>query len=232
MCLLSVKEEPDYSVPARVRSVRKSRTYSPPRPSSARYSRTRIVEERKPSGPPLPPPAPSTYPDYPEPPAPPSPPSGNYNPDRVESRRSRNVAYSPNIQVQQSRSHYVEVEHDTSSNSSSSSSSNDDLRSRTTRKTSNTRKTGTIRPSSKPKTTAPPSEYSIHEREVRRERRVSKPREDYQTSGYVNAPPPDYRGSSSRFDERRASRGSGYRPSRETVVIEDDFSKRRREYRQ
>ena len=231
MCLLKVKEEPDLSVPARVREVRRVRGYSTSPPRSARYSSTRIIEERRPSGynmtqpdpSPLPPPASSVYADLPPaPPAPPPAPGASYSSTRIEAKRS---SRAPSVQSR-TRSHYVEVEHESDSSSSSSSSSSDGLRSRTTKphRTSNTHK------SSKSQTAAP-SEYSEHEREIRRERRYSKPRGEYETYRYVNAPP-DYGRSSSRrvdYGDPRASQSS-YR-ERERVVMDDEFGRRRREYR-
>lgn len=195
MCLFNVKEEPDYSVPARVTNFRRDRTYSSDRPRSARYSSTRIIEERRPSGYTLPPPGP---------PAPLPPPARNahFSSTDIEvkqsqSRRSfsrppsvhqsttavetKRTSRAPSVRSR-TRTHYVEVDHDTSSSSSSSSSS-DDLRSRTTHKTSNTRKSGTTHKSSKTRTTAPASEYSIHEKEIRRERTYARPRDGYDNTG-------------------------------------------------
>ena len=239
MCILSPREERiDYPIPARVKKVKRLSTYSPSPPRSARYSSPHIIEERRPSGyalpppdlPSLPPPAPSVYP---EPPAPPPAPSTHHSSTNVESRRSqsRTASRAPSVQTR-TRSHFVEVQHDDeSSTSSSSSESSDDLRSRTTHKTTNTETTSRTRQTSKSQSTAPATEYSEHEREFRRERTYSRP-SDYETYRYVNAPFESRRSISRRgeFDEPRASRGS-FRRERERVVIEDDYGRQRRDYR-
>lgn len=222
MCLLKVKDEPDYSVPARVRTVRKSRTYTPSPPR--RYSSTRIFEERRPPPPSVHLEPPPTLPDSPPPP------SAHHSVSRVASRRT---SRAPSVH----RSHYVEVEHDTSSSSSSSSSSSDDVRSRTTHKTAKTHKSSHTHRSSKSKATAtapppaPASEYSIHEKELKRERAYSRPKEEYETYRYVNAPPDVSRSRSRRdyHDDPRASRGSYARDTR--IMIEDDYGRRQVEYR-
>ena len=255
MCLMRVKEEPDYTVPARVRSYKRtSRRYSsPPRyytdepeyysrrvsrryePEPVytdrrydRYSSSRVVEERKPStvalpppaDPPAAPPAPSVHTDPPPPPSvhtnPPPPPSVHTSPPPPPSipppprshhstakhdtltSVSRNPSRAPSARTG-TRTHFVEVEHDadsgTSSSSSSSQSSLDDLRSRTTHKTNHTRNTSHTNKSHRTSVSSshkpPASEYSIHEREkeIRRERGYSRPRDQYETYRYVNAPP-------------------------------------------
>lgn len=221
MCLMSVKEEPDYSVPARVTRVRRVVRRSPSPPRTARYTRQSFVEERRPSYNPPPPPPPEPIPS---PPAPPS-----VHETRIvksERRSSRAPSRAPSLPpppsaapTRRSESHFVEVDHESSS--SSSSSSEEDVRSRTTRK------------SSRSKTTAPASEYSIHEREYRRERGYSNPRPEYETYRYVEAPKDRSvsRGPRSSYhDGSRASRDNGFR--RETrVVIEDDHGRRKVEYR-
>ncbi|KAK3718820.1 hypothetical protein LTR37_004736 [Vermiconidia calcicola] len=179
---------------------------------------TRIVEERRP-----PPPSVHLEP-LPHLPTPPPPPSAHHSVRRVESRRT---SHAPSVH----RSHYVEVEQDTSSSSSSSSSSSDDMRSRTTHKTAKTRKSSNTHRSSKSKATAPASEYSVHEKELRRERAYSRPKEEYETYRYVNAPPDVSRSRSRRdyHDDPRASRGSYARDTR--IMIEDDHGRRQIEYR-
>lgn len=228
MCLMRVKEEPDYTVPARVRSYKRtSRRYSSPpryytddeysrrvsrqyepRHSDRRYDRyssTRVVEERKPStvvlpppaDPPAAPPAPSVHTSPPPPPVVPPPPSTHHSNTRLETATSvsRNPSRAPSTRTG-ARTHFVEVEHDedSGSSSSSSSSSRDDLRSRTTHKTNHTRGTSHTHRTSVSSSHRPPaSEYSLHEREkeVRRERAYSRPRDQYETYRYVNAPQPD-----------------------------------------
>ena len=219
MCLMKVKEEPDYSVPARVRTYkRSSRRYSsPPRyydrePTRsqydrgyARYSSSRVVEERKPSASvlpppveppaPLPPPAPSSHS------SPPPPPSAHHTTHRSA---SRHTSRAPSAHTA-TRTHYVEVEHDDALSDTSSASSHNDVRSRATHKTARTHKTHRTSASSH---RPPPSDYmSVHEREkeTRRERAYSKPRgPEYETFRYVNAPPDDGYGP-------RRSQGGYYR---------------------
>lgn len=217
MCLMSVKEEPDYTVPARVTRVRRVVRRSPSPPRTARYTRQSYVEERRPSYNPPPPPEPI-----------PSPPSVHETRTvKSERRSSRAPSRAPSLPpppsaapTRRSESHFVEVDHESSS-SSSSSSSDEDVRSRTTRK------------SSRSKTTAPASEYSMHEREYRRERGYSSPRPEYETYRYVEAPKDRSisRGPRGSYhDGSRASRDGGFR--RETrVVIEDDNGRRKVEYR-
>ncbi|KAK3053101.1 hypothetical protein LTR09_005727 [Extremus antarcticus] len=193
MCLLKVKDEPDYSVPARVREVKRTRHYSQSPPRASYVSKTRVVEERKRS----------SY-DAPAPPPPPPAQSTHTSVSRTETRRSE--APSPPqlhdvtvIETRTPRADYVEVHHDDSSDASVSSS--DDVRSRTKHKTSRTSHT---QKSSKSRTAAPASEYSIHEKEqeIRRERAESRPRGEYETYQYVNAPP-----NAGRSREGRESRG-------------------------
>lgn len=217
MCLMKVKEEPDYAVPARVRTYKRtsrryssppryytdgeysrrvSRQYEPPRNERSydRYSSTRVVEERKPSTVALPPPA--------DPPAPPPPPSVHTSPPPPPivpppaTTVSRAPSRAPSTRTG-TRTHFVEVEHDGDSitSRSSSASSLDDLRSRTTHRTSHTRNTSHTNKSHRTSVSSshkpPASEYSIHEREkeIRRERAYSRPRDQYETYRYVNAPP-------------------------------------------
>ena len=246
MCLMKVKEEADYSVPARVRTYkRSSRRYSsPPRyyndaeysrrvsgkyepayrdQTYDRYSSSRVIEERKPTTvvppPPTEPPAalppPSVHTSPPPPPTIPPPPSTLHS-SRHETATSvsRQPSHAPTT-----RTHYVEVEHDAdsgTSNHSSSTSSLDDLRSRTTRRTNHTRNTSHTSKSHRTSVSSahkpPASEYSVHEREkeIRRERAYSRPRDQYETYRYVNAPPrpDDGYGSPAR---RSTSRGDYWR---------------------
>lgn len=217
MCFVSVKEEEDYSVPARrVRRVRRERTPSPRR--SARFSRT-IVEERRPSSR-----ASFAAPPPPPPPAPPSTIVPPPQPAPASSVRSRS----------RTNSHYVEV---APSSSSSSSSSSDDLRSRVTKKSH--------------RTSAPGSEYHIREKEYRRSRGYSQPRQpEYETFRYVDAPSSgrESRGGggrdrslsvhvrdsggprSSYHDDPGASKQS-YGRQRERIEVDDGYGRRRREYR-
>lgn len=227
MCLLNVKEEEDYSVPARYKRVSRVRRYSPPPspPRSARVSRTHYVEERRISAPaPLPPPT-----IIMPPPAPPSvapPPSVR---ETVRSR-SRHTSRAPSVRAPSvrapsvrapsvTRSHYVEVDEDTTSSSSSSS---EDVRSRAT--SHHSRKTSRSHKSAPP---PPASEYSIHEREreIRRSRGYSKPRNDFETYRYIEAPP----GRRSENYEPRESRDSVRRETR--VVVEDGHGRRDVRYR-
>ena len=208
MCLARVKEyEEEYTVPARVTRVRSYRRRSPSPPRSVRYSRRSIVEERRPS----PSPPPIIVPREPTVVAP-SPRASTTV--KSETKVSRAPSRAPSART---RSHYVEVDHDSDTSSSSSSS---DVRSRTT---SHTRKT------SRSKTTAPVSEYSMHEKEYRRERDY-RPRNDFETYRYVEAPPSNSGSRSrSRYDDPRASRDG---PRRETnIVIDDNGARRNINYR-
>jgi hypothetical protein len=206
MCLMSVREEEDYTVPARYKRVTRVRRYEEPPPRVERSSYYR--EERRAAEP-----VPTIIEPPPAPPAIPPPPSAHSSTHITETRRTSRAptARAPSVRST-TRSHYVEVE---SEGTSSSSSSSEDVRSQTTRKTS--------------KSTAPPppaSEYSVHEREheVRRERGYSRPRGDeYETYRYVNAP-------TRRSEEGRGGR-EGYRRERERIVIEDGYGRRQRDYR-
>lgn len=220
MCLIKVKEEDDYSVPARV--VRRERRRSPPSPrTSARVShiepRRQSIERTYVIQAPPPPPVimepPHYVPSVARPRSPPSPPR----------------APSPEP-THRTQSHYVEV---SPGSVSSLSSSDNDVRSKTT---------------SKSRRTAPGSEYHLREREYRRERGPSPPRDEgYDHYRYVRAPPEreSYdrgtygrdtsrdRGTSlgprgSFVDDPRASRTS-YR--RERVIIEENDGRRTKEYR-
>ena len=249
MCLLKVKEEPYYSEPVRVKEVRRTtRTYSPERVRTARYSKTRVVEERRPSNYNLPPPesipAPPPPPSYfagppPELPAPPPAPpivnSEHVSIKKTESRRTSGVQsvhqsaiiveteppspkHAPSVQSPTHAS-YIEVSHEAESPPSSAPSSHDEVRSHSTRRTSNTHKSATTKRSSlsSPKSPAARSEYSEHEKEYRRERTFSGGRRqpDYETYQYVNAP--------SGYD-RRASRGSfGYRDPNERQIAQREY---------
>jgi hypothetical protein len=224
---MSVKEE-EAPIPARVTRVRRvSRRYSSP-PREIRYTRQSYVEERRPS-PPMPPPAIPTPPP-PPPPAPPSlppppvemppapaplppPPPKSLPPPSVKapsvkapSVKAPSVAPSRGIPPPA----FVEVEH-----YSDSSSDQEDLRSRTTRKSSKSKSVH-----SKPRSEAPPpaSEYSFHEREreYRRERGYSQPKQEYETYRYVEAP-----------KTRSGSRGyhEGPRASRDSFRRTDDYGR-------
>lgn len=238
MCLLSVKEEPTYSEPVRVKQVRRiRRSYEPEPVRTARYSKTRIVEERRasnynippPDSIPLPPPPPSySAGPPPDPPTLPPPPLSAYHSStKIETKQkpqpasvhqsvtvvetaspqSRHTSRAPSVRSPTQAS-YVEVTQAPESSSSSSSSSTGDVRSQSTRRTSNTHKSATTKKSSVSKSTAPVSEYSEHEKEVRRERTYSsgRPRDEYQAYQYVPAPL-DF-GRRNDYDDRRASRGS------------------------
>ncbi|KAM0721708.1 hypothetical protein Q7P37_002633 [Cladosporium fusiforme] len=191
MCLMSVKEE-EAPVPARVTRSRRvvRRSSSPPR--EVRITRQSYVEERKPSPPPQPEHRTSTT---------------IHTERRVPSRPPPSPAPRTSTQT-----HFVEVDHD-------SSSSDDDVRSRSTRKSSR----------SKPRTEAPASEYSMHEREIRRERGYSNPRpkQEYETYRYVEAPKNRSGSRGGYYEGPRASRDS-FR--RERMIVEDDYGRRRREY--
>ena len=252
MCLLKVKEDPYYSEPVRVKEVRlATRSYSPERVRTTRYSNTRVVEERRPSSYNLPPPQsfppPPAPPSYsvgppPDPPAPPpAPPTANSEYVSIKKTESRRTSRAPSVHQStivveteptpsirpsrapsvQSPTHasYVEVSHEAESPPSSSPSSSGDVRSHSTRGTSNMHKSAATRRSSvsSPKSPAPRSEYSEHEKEYRRERAFSGGRRqpEYETYQYVNAP--------SNYD-RRASRGSfGYRSSNERQIVQRDY---------
>lgn len=172
-----------------------------------RYSSSRVVEERKPSAatlappadPPAAPPAPSMHTSPPPPPTVPPPPSTHHSNTRLETSTSvsRQPSRTPSTRTG-TRTHFVEVEHDADSGTSSSSSSTsslDDLRSKTTHKTSHTRNTSHTNKSHRTSVSSshkpPASEYSFHEREkeIRRERGYSRPRDQFETYRYVNAPP-------------------------------------------
>ncbi|KXL48596.1 hypothetical protein M433DRAFT_148608 [Acidomyces richmondensis BFW] len=207
MCFVSVKEEEDYSVPARYKRVTRVRRYSPSPPRVERVSRTRYVEERRPeytrprsAVAPLPPPAPklTTVPEPPPAPVPPPPPSlpssTHLETTKSETVKSRRTSRAPSVRSV-SRTHYVEVEHDEETSSSSSSSSGPSSKVPSKAASNHTRR------SSKSKaTTAPPppptppsaSEYSFHEREreFRRERGYSgsRPVDEYETYRYIDAP--------------------------------------------
>ena len=102
-------------------------------------------------------------------------------PRRVTSTRAR-------------RTYQVEVEPSTSSSSSSSSG----------HRTHRTSTTAAKRYSAKTSASRPLSEYSVHEREreIRRERSSSRPRQDqYATYQYVDAPRRSERGEGSRRSE-------------------------------
>lgn len=198
MCLLSVKEE-EAPIPARVVRTRRviRRSPSPP-PREVRITRQSFVEERRPSPPPPPPPQPE-----PEPRA--------STVIRTEERTEQRRVSRPPSSVAPSRStqtHFVEVDHD-------SSSSVDDVQSRTTRKSSRSKSSR-----SKPRTEVPASEYSMHEREYRRERGYSNPphKPEYETYRYVEAPK-NRSGSRSGYHE-------GSRVSRDSFRREDDYGRR------
>ncbi|TKA77602.1 hypothetical protein B0A55_03128 [Friedmanniomyces simplex] len=201
MCLFKVKEEEEVYPTARVKRVTRVRRYSPPPPERLEQRTSYYHEERRAPPPPAPP---STVPP---------PPSTH----RAETVRSRRTSRAPSVRST-TRSHYVEVENeddDSPSSSPSSSSSSEDIRSRAT--SHQTRKTA--------KSVAPPaSEYSIHEREkeIRRERGYAKPREEFETYRYVNAPP----GAAGAGGPKE-----GYRRERERIVIEDGYGRRDRDYR-
>lgn len=215
MCLLKVKEDQIYSEPVRVRKTKWTSYDSASPPRTAYYSNTRVVEDRRAStvaAPPPPPPPQSYYKEtrseykQTEAPAPPN----------VVASDSKYTSRAPST-TSRTRSHYVEVEHDDdSTDSASSAASNDDVRSRTTHRTSKTSNTNTTRRTSKSRTTAPTSAYTEYEREkeIRRERTYSRPRgDDYDTYQYINAP---LSGSRSRdYYDPRASSGSYGRRSQQ-----------------
>jgi hypothetical protein len=199
MCLLSVKEE-EPPIPARVVRTRRVVRRSPSPPREVRITRQSYVEERRPSPP--------------SPPRPEPEPQVSATTIRTEQRTeqrhvSRPPSVAPPVSIAPSRSaptHFVEVEQD-------SSSSEEDVRSRTTRKSSRSK-------ASKPRTEAPASEYSIHEREYRRERGYSNPppKPEYETYRYVEAPR-NRSGSKSGYHE-------GSRVSRDSFRREDDYGRR------
>jgi hypothetical protein len=210
MCLVSVKEDDDYAVPARV--VKRDRRRSPPR---TRVSRAYYEEPQRPQErtyiiqqPPQPPPiityAPSQH-DH-------SDHHGHYDPPpRPPPASERHSHAGPQ---------YVEVTPSSRSSSSSSSSSSDDRRSKTT---------------SRSRATGPQSEYHLREKEVVRERRSPHHyanKEDYATYQYVQPPRSSGHRSSgnlghrgSHIDDPRASRSSY---NARDIVVE---SSRQGEYR-
>jgi hypothetical protein len=199
MCLMSVREE-EAPVPARVVRTRRviRRSPSPPPPREVRITRQSFVEERRPS-PPSPP--------RPEP----APPASTTI--RTEQRtEQRRVSRPPSVAPSRSApTHFVEVDHD-------SSSSEEDVRSRTTRKSSRSKSSRSKPRTEPPASEAPVSEYSIHERETRRERGYSAPKPEYETYRYVEAPK-NRSGSRSRYHE-------GSRVSRDSFRREDDYGRR------
>ncbi|OQO08837.1 hypothetical protein B0A48_05727 [Cryoendolithus antarcticus] len=203
MCLLSPKVEQEYTVPARVTRVRRTSRVSRRSPSPPRVTRIRESIIEERR------PSPERTVVAP-PTLPPSPRAS------TTLKSERRTSRAPSVR---NETHFVEVEHE-----SDSSSSSDDVRSRTT---SHTRKT------SRSKTTAPVSEYSLHERETRRERDYGSPKPEYETYRYVEAPKGGPARSRSRgqgtsfYDGPRASQDA-YR--RERVVTEDEYGRRRREY--
>jgi len=90
-------------------------------------------------------------------------------------------------------------------------------------------------------TSATQSDYVIHEREVRRERRDYSPARSsaygdrsptYETYRYIDPPEPHYLPRErSRSRDRRSFADGSYRETRERVLIVDDDGRRRREYR-
>jgi hypothetical protein len=89
-------------------------------------------------------------------------------------------------------------------------------------------------------TSATHSDYVVHEREVRRERRDYSPARSersptYETFRYIDPPEQRYaapRRERSRSRDRRSYADEGsYRETRERVLIVDDDGRRRREYR-
>ena len=181
MCLLKVKEEQEYSVPARVRSSKWTSTNSASPPRTSYYSTARVIENRRVSGAalPLPPPPPQSYyresrTEYKQSETPVFPSDGQSY-AATDSKHTSGMSRVPSATT---RSHYVEVEHhDDSTSSSSSIASRDDVRSRTTRQSSKTANTRNTRQTSISRATAPTSQYSEYEREreVRRERTYSRP---------------------------------------------------------
>jgi hypothetical protein len=229
MCLVRVKEEEDYSVPARV--VRRDRRRSPTRTnrvSRAYYEESPRAQERtyiiqQPPPPPAPviayAPAENDHHSHYEPPPPPPSHPRSHAP-------SEHRSHAPSERHSHAGPQYVEVSPASrSSSTSSSSSSSDDRRSKAT---------------SRSKATGPQSEYHLREKEYIRERRSPHehvPRkEDYDTYRYVQPPgSTGHRRSgnldsrTSQIDDPRASRSSY---NRRDVVIEDSHGGRTREYRQ
>jgi hypothetical protein len=196
MCLMSVREE-EAPIPARVVRTRRVVRRSPSPPREVRVTRQSFVEERRPSPP---------SPTRPEPEPEPRVSTTIRTEQRTEQRR---VSRPPSVAPSRSApTHFVEVDHD-------SSSSEEDVRSRTTRKSSRSKSSR-----SKPRTDPPASEYSIHEREVRRERGYSNPppKPEYGTYRYVEAPK-NRSGSRSGYHE-------GSRVSRDSFRREDDYGRR------
>merc|ERR1711939_848130 len=110
MCLMNVREEEDYTVPARYKRVSRTRRYSRSPPRTERVYRRSYREEHR-----APPPPPSVRPS-------------SRHTSRPPSRHST------------TRSHYVEVDHDDTSSSSSSSDVRSRARSHHTRKSSRSSK--------------------------------------------------------------------------------------------
>ena len=232
-------------MPARYKRVTRTRTrrYSPSPPRYERVSRTRYTEERRPSHYSLPPPEPAR--SLPPPtvivPPPPSVHSAPPPPETVRSR-SRVTSRAPSVRapterapshVSVTREHYVEVESDDTSPSSSSS---EDVRSKAPSRapskavshatSHHTRKTSrSVKPPPAPETV-----YSEHEREreIRRERRPSRP--EFETYRYIDAPR-DYGRSraGSGYHEPRESRDSVRRETR--VVVDDGYGRQDVRYR-
>jgi hypothetical protein len=174
---------------------------------------------------PTPPPPPSVVPPPPAPPSLPPPPKSLPPPSvRTPSVRAPSVrapsVRAPSVQapsVAPSRGAFVEVEH-----YSDSSSDQEDVRSRTTRKSSKSKSSHHSKPRTEaPQAPPPASEYSFHEREreYRRERGYSSPpKQEYETYRYVEAP-----------KTRSGSRGGGYhegpRASRDSFRRNDDYGR-------
>ena len=73
----------------------------------------------------------------------------------------------------------------------------------------------------------------MHEKTYRRERAYSRPRDQYETYRYVNAPSDRRRSMSRRdgYDDPRMNRESYCREKeRERVVVEEDYGRRRRDH--
>lgn len=228
MCFFHVKEEEDFSAPARV--VRRQEI-SPPRRSATRI----ILQERQAS------PEASTY--IIQPPEPSVHASEHYSEkarsEKTRSEKTRPPTIPPPPQSTRGSTHthsnFVRVEEDVESSSSESSSS-EGVKSKSAKshKTSHSKKTsaskapGSHAPrSNAPMSEAPRSEYDVREREYRRER-YSPPeriperrsRDDYDTYRYVNAPRTSYG-----EDPRRGS--TSYRREMERVmVVENDARSR------
>lgn len=218
MCLINVREEEDYSEPARYRRNRRA-TRSPSPSAALRFSRRSIIEERQPDFGPLPPsippprltPAPSSAPLV----FPTAPPSAGVFSAAIKSKRppskvASRAASRARSARSRARTAYVE-ENDEASNSSSSSS---DLRSR---------RTGHSRKSSHSRTTLPASEYSMHEREVVRERSypsqpgITRHGEPHRDRSRYTGP------GSTLYSQTRANRDSHGR-SDGLIVVEEDSS--------